>query len=227
MRILLSGAAAVAVVASGLVISAPAEAATVHNRMTIKINKVSYTIDEYNTTTKTVNYNIDCQSTKVWAKYRYVVYKTSSPKKKYLSMDLDPLHTIYVNNHYWDKIRSYKSVAAFKTVFNTFATRNMETVKKSIGYYCLRDTRRDETQYATERYVLNIQRYVKRVPTSNTDLSTVDFATDEITTDHNIKALFKVTGTPASGFVASVTDRVDNYRWSYSSATGKYTETKL
>lgn len=227
MRTLFAGAAALAVVASGFAFSAPAEAATIHNRMTIKINKASYTIDEYNTTSKTVSYNLDCHATKTFAKYHYEVYKTTSPKKKYLTMDLDPLHTVYVNNHYFEKTRSYKSVTAFKKVFNALATRNLETVKKNIGYYCLRDTRRSETQYSAQRYVRNIQNYVTRFPDATTDLSTRDFATEEITTSHNLKAVFKVEGTPASGYVASVTNRVDGYRWSYSSVTGKYTETKV
>lgn len=227
MRLLVAGAAAVAVVASGLAISAPAEAATIHNRMTIKIKNVSYTIDEYNATSKTVSYNLDCFSTKLFAKYHYTIYKTSSPKKKYVSVDVDPLHTAYLNDHYWDKVRKYPTMTEAKRVFNALRTRNIETVKNASGFYCARDARRDETKYGVTAYVRNIQNYVTRHGDSATDLSTVDFATDEITFDRNIKPLFKVTGTPASGFVASVTDRVDNYRWSYSSATGKYTETKL
>lgn len=226
-RLLIAGLTAVGILAAGFAVATPAEAATIHNRMTIKINKVKYTIDSYNTTTKTVKYNIDCRSEVLWASYHYSIYKTSSPSKKLLSMNTDPLHAYYLNDHYWDKTRSYKTTAEAKRVFNALETRKLETVKNNIGWYCLRDTRREETKASTESYVLKIQYYINRNSGSSTDLSTVNFATNEITNYHKTSLSFKVSGTPASGFTASITDKTDGYRWTYSSATGKYTESKV
>lgn len=226
-RAVLATVTAAAVIAGGVLAAAPAEAATIHNRMALKIGGAAYTLDEYNTTTKTVSYNIDCHTEKLWAGYHYTLYKNSAPAKKYVSVNVDPLRAGYINEHYWSKFRVYKSFTTFNKTFTILRKQNLDKVKTSIGFYCLRDTRLAETKVGLTQYVGNIQRFVSRNGDTDIDLSKVDFAADEISTPHKFSKSFAVTGNPTAGFTATGTDKTDGYRWTYTSSNQKYAKTKV
>jgi hypothetical protein len=226
LRIALAVLATVGVGASASIAAAPAYAYRATSSATLTLGSTKYTMQTYNTSMAKTHVNSQCYPQSWWSKNALVTFKTSS-RKVITKQNLEFYHAAYLYDYYFMKKshRHYSSVAAYKKDLARVNALSLTKVKTSLGIYCLRDTRRQETKGKVANLAKQLNGYIRIHPdTTTVNNSMVDLNAYE--TYHSFKQSYTVNGN-ASAYIITGCDLSDHYAWVYDSGTGTYAESKL
>jgi hypothetical protein len=226
LRIALAVLATVGVGASATIAAAPAYAYRATSTVTLKIGSTKYTMQTYNTSMAKTRVNAQCFSQSWWSKNALTTFKTSS-RKVVTKQNLEFYHAAYIYDYYFMKTshRKYSSLTAYKKDLARVNALSLTKVKTSLGIYCLRDTRREETRGKVANLARQLDNYIRLNP-STTTVSTSMIDTTSYETYHSFKQSYVVNG-DVHAYIITGKDITDGYVWVYDSATKKFAESKL